>query len=311
MSRLYDRIRRSTIATGGELGEKWVQNWGWTPRGKHPIKDATVVEVGNVAEYWFKHKPGLPDGAKISPPFNLAFYECKRPAWESVEKAFKEWGFLAIARDLFEDDVWEEYISWNGHKAFSPDDPEYGARWVVEYVLFANEERAGGLGGPLGIWYTFLSEDGQMIGDILCTPMLDAATDPNHPERYQEFYELGTALLGPILFAVSLTHCKNITLDENVPPTKLSKKHTRRYGNPLTKYYTLTIEAIARNSSAGQSAAREERSLHICRGHFATYAPEKPLFGKYSGTFWKPQHVKGNKKHGEVVKDYAVKAPHA
>ena len=45
---------------------------------------------------------------------------------------------------------------------------------------------------------------------------------------------------------------------------------------------------------------------HYCRGHFATYTEEKPLFGKYSGKFWIPAHVRGSVKNGAVVKDYCV-----
>ena len=49
-----------------------------------------------------------------------------------------------------------------------------------------------------------------------------------------------------------------------------------------------------------------QRALHICRGHFATYSPDKPLFGKHAGTFWVPAHVRGNAERGVVAKDYRV-----
>ncbi len=52
-----------------------------------------------------------------------------------------------------------------------------------------------------------------------------------------------------------------------------------------------------------------KKALHICRGHFATYSPEHPLFGKFTGTFWKPAHVRGSQEHGIVVKDYVIKVP--
>jgi len=48
------------------------------------------------------------------------------------------------------------------------------------------------------------------------------------------------------------------------------------------------------------------RALHICRGHFATYGDDNPLFGKHVGTFWRPMHVRGDKAAGEVRKSYKV-----
>lgn len=47
----------------------------------------------------------------------------------------------------------------------------------------------------------------------------------------------------------------------------------------------------------------------FCRGHFSTYTEDRPLFGKVSGTFWVPSHVRGSAKQGVVVSDYNVKAP--
>ncbi|MCA0455678.1 MAG: hypothetical protein LCI00_17005 [Chloroflexi bacterium] len=42
------------------------------------------------------------------------------------------------------------------------------------------------------------------------------------------------------------------------------------------------------------------------RGNFATYTDDKPLFGKYTGTFWRPATAVGEVKNGVVIKDYEV-----
>ena len=62
-------------------------------------------------------------------------------------------------------------------------------------------------------------------------------------------------------------------------------------------------------SEGGASKNGLKKALHICRGHFATYTQDAPLFGNFVGTVWKPQHVRGNAQHGAVVKDYRVLAP--
>ena len=46
--------------------------------------------------------------------------------------------------------------------------------------------------------------------------------------------------------------------------------------------------------------------LHVVRGHFRKYTEERPLFGRYSGTFWVPAHAKGSKEHGEIAHEYEV-----
>jgi hypothetical protein len=47
--------------------------------------------------------------------------------------------------------------------------------------------------------------------------------------------------------------------------------------------------------------------LHICRGHFKTFTEEARLFGKYTGTYWWPAHVRGSVDEGVVEKDYRVR----
>lgn len=47
-------------------------------------------------------------------------------------------------------------------------------------------------------------------------------------------------------------------------------------------------------------------ALHMMRGHFKTYTPEAPLFGKRVGTWWWQPGLRGNVEKGIVLKDYAV-----
>lgn len=111
-------------------------------------------------------------------------------------------------------------------------------------------------------------------------------------------YGLGLAFL----------HCKNVkSLCESIPtPERGRKKGDPR--PPQLKFYTLDISPM---KEVLRSEGRSEtegigRALHICRGHFAHYSEEKPLFGRLAGTFWIPDHVRGKLEHGQVVKNYAV-----
>ncbi len=46
--------------------------------------------------------------------------------------------------------------------------------------------------------------------------------------------------------------------------------------------------------------------LHMVRGHFKTYTPEKPLFGRMTGTYWWAHHLRGDESAGVVHHDYEV-----
>lgn len=118
-------------------------------------------------------------------------------------------------------------------------------------------------------------------------------------------------LLFECLFAIQLMHCKNISLEEKDPlselPSKARRQFLKRNKEPLREYYTLNIDPMKKilKDKGNIEFNGFKKALHICRGHFKTYEG-KGLFGKYQGTFWIPQHLKGNKSEGEIVKDYKI-----
>lgn len=115
----------------------------------------------------------------------------------------------------------------------------------------------------------------------------------------------------PALLAISFLHCKNVATVTQTPPAKLSKAAQKRHGKPLVRYHMLNIEPMKQVlKHEGQSEKTGlKRALHICRGHFAHYTEEKPLFGRVSGRFWIPSHVRGSLDEGIVDKDYRIKEP--
>jgi len=113
---------------------------------------------------------------------------------------------------------------------------------------------------------------------------------------------------GFFLLVMSFAHCKNVEIVDckgHGPNEKLS----RRLKVPSVIYKTLKIPGFIKRSQGEHSGdSGVEMRSHICRGHFATYTADKPLFGRPDGVgkFWHPAHVRGNAKHGAVVKDYEV-----
>ncbi len=320
MSRLYDRLMRSRYETA-ELME--------TP-GYADIAEllpfVTVVEATNIAAYCAEdskpeeRKRMLLQPPTVAPPLENFWVEWRSPRWWRTKdgyEAFQDYyaaGWHVVASDARKlDDLGPgdrgDYLTLYG--------PEGSWRWGVIAALFV-EQPKGKIYGPVVCLSYSLDEAGRLLPAMKSRKAGDGepsfdfwAPGEVDASRAAGFTLEAAPEIGFLQSTIAFTHCKNVTSEENIPPEKPSGKHRRAHGAPLTRYYTLEIEpmkTILRREGRSQEVGLE-RALHICRGHFATYSDEKPLFGKYSGTFWKPQHIKGNNKSGEIVKDYAVNAP--
>lgn len=109
---------------------------------------------------------------------------------------------------------------------------------------------------------------------------------------------------------LNLLSCKNISIGDAEARFNQDEKWRRRQKQPSIKYKVLKVSAPGSRQPPVDLAGRGEGGWmphHMCRGHYATYTEEKPLFGKYSGRFWIPAHVKGSLKNGAVIKDYEVR----
>lgn len=113
----------------------------------------------------------------------------------------------------------------------------------------------------------------------------------------------------PAALAISFMNCKNVVRRDVTDEEGPSAKWLRRQKAPEIRYHVLDInpmKEVLRTEGDIESNGLK-KALHICRGHFVTYTEERPLFGKVTGTFWKPSHVRGSVEHGIVDKDYRVK----
>lgn len=104
---------------------------------------------------------------------------------------------------------------------------------------------------------------------------------------------------------VSFLSCKNIRVVDFLPDPALQRARVKRGKYPLVAFKVLELTT---RSGGGAGAAKKlwTNRVHLCRGHFATYTDDRPLFGKYVGKFWIPPHVKGDKKNGILNKDYSI-----
>jgi hypothetical protein len=118
--------------------------------------------------------------------------------------------------------------------------------------------------------------------------------------------------LGMLLGALRLLSCANVRLQPHDNEPKQVRRAIKRHGGNADSYRYHTL--VVRPPGAHKDSPAQEIGImprHVCRGHFAEYGPEFNkglLFGRYSGRFYIPPHLKGDKKNGVVEKDYAIPA---
>lgn len=116
------------------------------------------------------------------------------------------------------------------------------------------------------------------------------------------------------LTALGLCNCGNVTMIDGTANHGPSQVELNAIRIPKITYHVLKIRDNIRKIRPQDPIddapeKRGEHALHWVRGHFATYSKEKPLFGRLSGTFWIPEHARGDLKNGLVMKDYEVCMP--
>lgn len=126
--------------------------------------------------------------------------------------------------------------------------------------------------------------------------------------------QMTNVYLLPLLLAVSFANCKNVVLEDRDPDEKRSRRHRKKHRRPLVSHKRLLIdpmrEVLRREGAVEKAGIRQ--ALHLCRGHFRTYTPERggpfgrPIEKPY--TEWVSPHTRGGNDPGAGVagKDYEV-----
>lgn len=126
-------------------------------------------------------------------------------------------------------------------------------------------------------------------------------------DKYERFFSIGCSVAHITLMLLS---CKNI-VEKTVPaPTRLNKKRSLKNKLPICEYKVLVVRPFAPRKASAEMTHGPSKGLlrvHLCRGHFKEYTPEKPLLGKATGRFWWQPSVRGEKKRGVLNKDYVIR----
>lgn len=304
MMRLAYRIlsQNTTYPIGVKIDSEsaWLQTMEACRRILH---SCPIIVADNIADLYGSDKGwDFGDVPNLAPPFDEFFVEF-RDHDDNGDEAHV--GCLVVAEDLRKQEIRDELLMRLEPGSQPGSMPQVAdamsrSRWLLEMKFWMTMMSRPTCGRPLFLGATvmiFVTGDGQYVLDIVS---LDPAAQ---------------SLLGGIvgnagkvaLLAVSFMHCKNVTLAESEGDGQPEKWH-RRTKIPELKFHVLQIDPmreILRNEGGSESNGIR-KSLHICRGHFARYTDDRPLFGRVTGTFWRPSHVRGSVRNGTVTKDYAV-----
>lgn len=112
----------------------------------------------------------------------------------------------------------------------------------------------------------------------------------------------------PALDLIERLNCRNIGLEpHDLDPAIRKRLAKRKTQPPRYQFHTLVLKTLTgRNLSPGTGQYTGTMPLHECKGSYAIYTASKPLFGRYTGKFWRPAHHKGNLANGIRLKHYAV-----
>lgn len=285
-------------------GEIDPENEGTVKRFQNCVKEvarhAKSVIVDNVASfYWDSPREwnqwGPQDYPCCAPPFEVFILE-----WNNEQPELNkvlQFGWLFSATDA------AQYIE--KHPDNLGDDlsgVRSKARWAFDGIPMITDKQSGHVFavGTIALFY-FDANGGLIYSDNRYMPGIS--------ESAMMRGLAAMSLVHVPLLALSFMNCKNVAQVDATDTHGPSDKWLRRQRQPRIEYRVLDINPMKQvlRTEGGSDTNGLKKALHICRGHFAHYSEDRPLFGKFTGQFWKPAHVRGNIDQGAVVKDYRVK----
>lgn len=158
---------------------------------------------------------------------------------------------------------------------------------------------------PFVSYAFYLDQNGQIISDLGLAHVLNITS-----EIPEDVLNHAFADVLPFLFALSLTHCRNVELVEREVPPPVAKARKEK-GIPELKYRQIIIKPMGGKRFVDKNKPMSNHNgmlpLHWVRAHFKTYTAERPLMGRHVGTYFWHMSARGNQMHGEIVKEYKVK----
>lgn len=276
------------------------------------IEEFTLVDIQNVENY-FRNIYGengelsVKSFPNILPPWDKFYMEYIH--WSKEYKVYYALGCLFTA-EYIDDATKGKLLLIPEIKTKEQTDRIMNSFVILKFKVFGGNVKNKSIADSMGLFtgHIIIGKNGDLINWAIDEES-GATYDYSRRDGVTHHQVLFNSLYSPLL-AISFTNCKNVKLQDHPVPPKVAKKRIANGKPPGVTYKTLVIDPMKEvlKTEGKIETNGLKKALHICRGHFATYTENKPLFGRVTGTFWKPMHVKGNKNHGEVKKDYRILA---
>ncbi len=287
MPRMFDLIKRGKVHTVGNRLKS--------------LQSAVPIVADNVAEYLWADKPDLDsEPAYLTGQLEWSDYPNLMPPFDSY---FVEW--LTVTPDM------QKASKWHGVHITKVEDETSASLGNIllrceQFLTDARCNDSAVLGPTIGYEISVAGDGTFLYGRI--AEQFIVGDDDDQTEDFQLSF---LNMMQPAFLTTSFMHCRNISVDNVAPPPKLAKASRKRHGVPLVSYRTINIEPMRKvlRTEGRSNESGIKHALHICRGHFRTYTPDKPLFGKVTGTIFVPMHARGSAREGIVVQNYKVSAP--
>jgi hypothetical protein len=184
-------------------------------------------------------------------------------------------------------------------------------RWVYSVTAFTQTRDESVLGPIASLWVAVDTEG--RISDGRKFLIQDYRRKQGDALKYGDAQTLAV-VFDPFWLAVSMFHVKNARLEPSEPVAeKLARSRERRGKPPLVTTSTIVVdpvrETLRRIDEARRKGEKIDLALHHVRAHYKTFTSDRPLFGRVTGRFFWPVHIRGSREHGERMHVYDVKAP--
>jgi hypothetical protein len=185
---------------------------------------------------------------------------------------------------------------------------------MVRVDLFLSMPEAERVRGPLLRWVFELNRDGGMVYDVAGKVRLVSRDLAGIPD--DTFEAMTKGWLDPLLTTLTFLNAKNVEPRLVPAAPRLNRRRVARGRVPLVDYHVLDIKPFGPGRRTGSRSDRPETGrtlrLHSRRGGFRTYTAERPLFGRWVGTwFWEGATWVGDASAGRADKDYRVRGQSA
>lgn len=265
-----------------EFAEAQIQPYSDSEPLRNIARSAVPFSIHNIAHHFFEgHKDrfwDVEDFPRPVPPFKECWFEWGAPKFLLEDCKFEKMGCLVIR---------------------VPGLSKGNAYGSIPFI-----QRAG---GDIGTWPMFVWATGDG-GELVEIDGLreDARTKTGACVFAGDYYSklsddhkdsltyLSERMTHPVLFSLSLLHCKNVVQRDAVQDPALVKARARRGLWSRSGFKVIEIRPMGRRSHGSAKEQSVGRRTTIRRGHFKNYKEGAGLFGKLHGLYWWDQFIEGD-----------------